>query len=181
MKRLIVGLVIGIVCSLAGLYAATAREPAGKPLKPCVVITGADSHVVQRQYHRITSTNNWTRLWQKHKTEKVTDQYDLYYDPLTLPLIDFDRYMVIAIFQGSGWNSAGLTAVSISEEDNRIIFRFDDKSYQTGGPDGGGKKVAVYGFFVVPRSSKPVVLEENVQGILGKPPVWEKRITFPKL
>ena len=46
-------------------------------------------------------------MWQEHKGEKPTGQYDLYYDPLALQLIDFDRYMVIAIFQGNGWNNAG--------------------------------------------------------------------------
>lgn len=181
MKRLIVCLVIGIACALASLIATSAEEPAVRLLKPCVVITGTDSHVAEHRYHRITSADDWMRLWQEHKAQKVTDQYDMYYDPLTLPLIDFDGYMVIGIFQGNGWNSAGLRAVSISEENNRIIFRFDEKSYQTSGLNGGGQKVAAYGFFVLPRSTKPVVLEENVQGLIGKPPVWKERITFPKL
>jgi hypothetical protein len=89
--------------------------------------------------------------------------------------------MVIAIFQGAGWNNAGLKLVSISDEDNRIAVRFSNKGYQTGGPDGGGRKVTAYGFFVVPRSTKPVVIEEDVHEYIGKPPVWKERITFPKL
>ena len=181
MKRLIAGPVL--VLALAGAINAAAEEPAGRLLNPCVAITGADSRVAERVYLRITSAGDWTRVWQVHKGQKVTDQYDLFYDPLTLPLIDFDRYMVIAIFQGDGWNNAGLRPISISEENDRMIFRFENKGYQTGGsgPRGGGKKAAPYGFFVVPRSTKPLVLEEDQHSLIGDPPVWKERITFPKL
>lgn len=79
--------------------------------------------------------------------------------------------MVLAIFRGRGWNSAGVRAISIVEEQGRIVFRFHDKSYQTDGPDGRGKQGTAYAFFVIPRSTKAVVLEENVQGLIGKPPV----------
>jgi hypothetical protein len=59
--------------------------------------------------------------------------------------------MVNAIFRGNGWNSAGLQAVSIAENKGRLIFRFDEKAYQTAGPDGGGQVVTVYGFFCNPQ------------------------------
>jgi hypothetical protein len=182
-KRLVALLVLGIACSFATLVATRAEAPTGKTLKPCVVITGADSHVTKCRYQRVTLADEWARVWQDHKGVKPTGEYDLFYNPLALPQIDFDNYMVIAIFQGKGWNSAGLTAVSIIEENNRIVFRFKDKSYQTMGsdPDGGGRKVTVYGFFVVPHSTKPVVLEENTQHEIGEPPVWTERMTFPKL
>jgi len=181
MNRPIAGLVVGLVCAMPGPVAAQAAEPAGKLVKPCVVISGADSHVAERRYHRITSADEWTRVWQEHKGQTVTGQYDLFYDPLTLPSIDFDRYMVIGIFEGKSWNNAGLMAVSISEGADRIVFRFTDKGYQTAGPGGGGKKVAVYGFFVVPRSTKPVVLEQLMQSRRVGPDVWKECITFPKL
>jgi hypothetical protein len=181
MKRLTMGLIVSMVCVLARPTTTPAEEPAEKVLKPCVAITGADSHITEPRCQRITSADDWTRVWQEHKGQTPSGKYDLYDDPLTLPLIDFDRYMVIAIFQGNGWNSAGLKAVSITDADNRTIFRLTGKGYQTGGPDGGGKKVAAYGFFIVPRFAKPVVLEENAQQYLGEPPVWKERITFPGL
>jgi hypothetical protein len=183
MKRLLAALILGINFALAGPMAAPAEESAQEPLKPCVVITGANSHITERRYCRITSADDWAQVWQEHRGEKPTGQYDLYYDPLTLPSIDFDRYMVIAIFQGNGWNSAGLRFISISEENGRMIFRFRDKRYQTGGSgaDGGRKKATAYGFFVVPRSTKPIVLEEDMQNLIGEPPIWKERITFPRL
>jgi hypothetical protein len=86
--------------------------------------------------------------------------------------------MVNAIFRGNGWNSAGLQAVSIAENKGRLIFRFDEKAYQTAGPDGGGQVVTVYGFFVILKSTKDIVFEQNVQGRKGKPPVWKTRATI---
>ena len=184
MKKMIMVLVVGFISPGATFGASAEADKVAAVVSPCVALTGADSHVSERGYHRITSLNDWTRLWQKHKGQKGDEQYDLYYNPLGLPLVDFDRYVVIVIFQGRGWNSAGLNAVSVSEEQERIVFRFDDKSYQTVGPvgsNGGGKQVTVYGFFVIPRSPKPVILEENVQRLIGKPAEWKERITFPKL
>lgn len=183
MKRVVTVLAVSIACFVAipGVTAEGGKEVA--VVNPCVVLTGADSHVLESGYHRITSMEDWTEIWQKHKGQKNGEKYNLYYDPLGLPLVDFARFMVIVIFQGSHWNSAGLKAVSISEQEDRIVFRFDDKSYQTVGSDadGGGKPVTVYGFFVVPRSAKPLILEEDVQRIIGEPPVWKERITFPKM
>ena len=186
MSRMITILVFGIT-SLGLSHGVISRgviSPAQKAtavVPPCIVLTGTHSHVSERGYQRITSVKDWVTLWQKHKGQKDGEQYDLYFDPLEIPVIDFDRYMVIAIFQGNGTNSAGLNAVSVLEEQERIVLRFDDKTYQTIGPDGGGKQVTVYGFFVFPRSSKPVTLEEQVQGLKGKPDEWKERITFPKL
>lgn len=181
MKKTSFTLMVGLVglSPMAAVSSEGDKTPAA--ISPCVALTGADSHVSERGYFRITTLKDWTRIWQEHKGLKQNEEYDVYSDPAGLPLVDFERFMVIAVFQGRSWNSAGLRAVSIVEEQERIVFRFDDKSYQTAGPDGGGKQVSAYGFFVIARSTKAVVLEENVQGLIGKAPVWKERITFPKL
>jgi hypothetical protein len=90
--------------------------------------------------------------------------------------------MVVAVFQGNDVNSAGLKAVAILEEKDRLVLRFQNKSYQTMGYGqvDEGERVTVYGFFVLPRSSKTVVLEENVQNIIGQPPVWKERASLSK-
>jgi hypothetical protein len=181
MSRMITILVVGFTSLGLSHGVMAPAQKATAVVSPCVALTGTRSHVSERGYRRITSVKDWVTLWQKHKGQKDGEQYDLYFDPLEIPVIDFDRYMVIAVFQGNGSNSAGLNAVSVLEEQERIVLRFDDKTYQTIGPDGGGKQVTVYGFFVFPRSSKPVTLEEQVQGLKGKPDEWKERITFPKL
>ena len=155
---------------------AASADAAKEAIRPYVTLTGTDSHVKERSYHRVTSEDEWIKIWQRHKGEKESKDYDLFYNPLGLPYIDFEKCMVIAVFQGSGWNSAGLKAVAILEEKDRIVLRFQNKSYQTAvdGPGDGGEQVTVYGFFVLPRSSKTVVLEENVQNYIGQPPVWKE-------
>jgi hypothetical protein len=159
---------------LAGSGGLTAGEDnAQQTVRPLIVLTGTDSHVKERSYYRITSEEEWTKIWQSHKGER---------EPKDYAQIDFGKCIVIAIFQGSGWNSRGLKAANVVEEKARIVFRFEDYHYQTlgRGPEGGGNRVCVYGFFVLPRSNKAVVLEENVQNYLGQPPVWKERVKLPK-
>jgi hypothetical protein len=190
---LVVCLTVAIPCALPYWMTALGAEPVEQKVTPCVIITGADSHVRQRRYLRITSMNDWTQLWMEHKGATRLLQYDLYHDPLTLPLVDFDNYMIIAVFQGDGSNSAGLSVVSMTENTSLITFRFQEKKYQTASSRPSSAtpeeaiqaahksavEVKVFGFFVVPRSSKQVRLEENVQGYIGEQPEWQERATFP--
>jgi hypothetical protein len=180
MKKTMVLLAFAAVglANARGLVAA--EDDAQQTTRPYVTLTGADSHVKERSYYRVTSEGEWIKVWQRHKGAKESKDYVLFYNPLDLPYIDFEKCMVIAVFQGSGWNSAGLTAVAILEEKDSIVMRFQQKYYQTGGPGGGGKQVTVYGFFVLPRSSKTVVLEENVQNYKGQPPVWKELFRLPE-
>jgi hypothetical protein len=63
----------------------------------------------------------------------------------------------------------------VTDEAAQRVVRFDHKSYQTAGPGGGGERVTPFGFFVMPRTAAPIVLEENVQSLIGKPPEWKER------
>ena len=126
-----------------------------------MTLTGADSRVESRSYHRVASEADWIKIWQRHKGVEEAKNYDLYYNPLDLPCVNFEKCMVIAVFEGSGWNVAGLKSLAVEEDTNSIVLRYQIKGYQTAGPDGGGKKVKVYGFFVLPRSKKTVILEEE--------------------
>ncbi len=42
----------------------------------------------------------------------------------------------------------------------------------------GADRATPYGMFVFPKTDKPIVLEENVQGTIGAPPVWKERARF---
>ena len=89
---------------------------------------------------------------------------------------DFKKCMVIAIFKGSASNSRGLNIISTDEHEDTVYLRFDDMSYQTaGGLDGGRVPVTPYAFVVIPNSAKLVLIEENVQSLKEKPPVWNER------
>ena len=141
-----------------------------KVIHPLVTLTGTDSHIRKCSYYLVRSDEEWVKVWLQHRPTNSSNECK--------PEIDFEKCMVIAVFQGSGWNSRGLNAVAVLESKNRILLRLKNDYYQTGGPDGGGEPVTVYGFFVLPRSNKTVVLEENVQNIIGSPPLWKERARF---
>ena len=158
---------------------AADKQPQG--VLPLVTLTGTDSHVANPEYLRVQSEEQWVKVWQRHKGAKESKDYDFYYNPLELPIIDFKQCMVIAVFQGNGWNSAGLTAVPVEQEKDRVILGFRSRGFQTAGPNGGGKKVAVYGFFVLPRSDKPVVVKEQFYSMnRNRPPVWKEVSSLPR-
>jgi len=171
-------LVAAIAVGITGMGRLFAAEATPSALRPCVVLTGADSLVKSPGYVRVESEKEWASVWHHHKGVEETKEHDAFFNPLGLPGIDFDRYMVIAVFCGSGWNSAGVTVASLTEERERLLLRFQGKWYQTAGPDGGGRPACAYGFLVLPRTEKTVVLEENVQHLIGGPPVWKERASL---
>jgi hypothetical protein len=155
------------------------REPkpeGGRGVLPYVTISGADSKVRQRGYFRVGSEKEWVKVWQRHKGEKESEQYNLFYNPLGLPLVDFRQCMVIAVFEGASENNAGLRASSVTDEKDRVLLRFQDNGFQT---VNGGRPSTAYGFFVLPRSNKPVVLEEDVRHLINGPPVWKEQARLP--
>jgi len=99
--------------------------------------------------------------------------------------VNFDKCMVVAIFQGKSWNSNGVTCYSVQDQGDTVLFRFDEDTYQTmsaePGGNGGGVNVTAYGIFVLPRTTKPLIIEENVQNVIGQPPNWKERAKFDAL
>ena len=178
--RTALALVVVVAVGVTGMDLFVAAESMPPPPRPCVILTGADSQVKSEGYFRVESEKEWTSVWHRHKGVEEVKQYDTFFNPLGLPGIDFDKYMVIAVFYGSGWNNAGIKVVSITEEKERLLLRFRGKWYQTvgPGPDGGGRPGCAYGFLVLPRTAKTVVLEEDVQHLTGGPPVWKERASL---
>ena len=72
--------------------------------------------------------------------------------------------MVIAIFKGEGVNNAGLQAFSVEDQKDRMVLRFQNRTYQTMNE---WRHANVYGFFVLSRSAKAVVVEEDVANVIG--------------
>lgn len=150
---------------------------AGDVTAPAVTYRGAASAITEPRYVRVTSQADFEKLWKEHRGEAAqhTDMLD----------VDFKTCMVIAIFQGRSANTDGVKLEGVSERNGGLLVRFDEWSYQTmtiqGDPESGIIRTTAYGFIVLPRSEKPVVLEENTQGLIGKPPIWTERARFPAL
>lgn len=184
MRALVVPLcVVALAAAVAVVPPAMRAEdppPAGMP--PLVGIWGARSAIKERSYLRATNAEEWTALWLRHAGADPAE-HTPYYNVAGVPDVDFGRCMVVAILGGESSNSAGIRVESVSEAEDRVLVRFDHRSYQTAGPapDGGRVACTPFGFFVVPRSAKALVLEENVQGLIGHPPKWKERARFEAL
>ena len=171
---LLPGTAFGIAAGL--LLGSSALDGGGQGVKPVVAIrpyvawSGAGSRIAEKSVLRILTVEEWNEVWKKHAGEGSET-----------PVVDFETCMVVAVFQGRGLNSDGVEAVSVEEEAGRILFRFDDRSYQTAGPGGGAVSVTAFGLFALRRSPKPLVVEEDVQSLIGKPPLWKERARFDRL
>ncbi|MFZ4083258.1 MAG: hypothetical protein ACOYKN_18665 [Pirellula sp.] len=147
-------------------------EATGKT-RPLIVLAGADSKVGKPAYYRVSSEEAWQRIWLSHLGKTEADRFR---EHMPIVQIDFKKCMVIAIFKGAASNSRGLNIISTDEREDTVYLRFDDMSYQTaGGLDGGRVPVTPYAFVVIPNSAKLVLIEENIQSLKEKPPVWNER------
>ena len=173
----------------AALLLATVTHPAapaGKKTRPHLVVIDANREIRKSGYQRILDREEWTKVWLRNLGQEQRyfgrpgqeDGYDCLHDPAGVPVVNFEDCMVIAVFGGAGVNRAGLNADSLVEREDAVVLRYSPKSYQTGQE---GVPVSVYGFFVVPRSAKAVVLEEGVVELIGQKPKWQERKRFASL
>lgn len=145
---------------------------------PAVSFIGHDSLITERRFARVTTKAEWVALLEEHLGDRM---------PMSLtdwplpPVVDFDRYQIVAFFRGSAWNTNGEFVVSVEDRGADWLVRFDSSTFQTMGPDGGGMRATPFGIWILPRTSKPIVIEENVQGLIGKPPVWKEQHRFEGL
>jgi len=184
-QRPLVPLVIALI-ALVDLHPARGEYPVTPTTKPLVTVAGADSKIEDPTYLRISSREEFIRLFMRH-LGKERQAYDEHYNSPAMPQIDFDQCMVLAIFAGKSVNTVGLFADSIQELDGRILFRFRPRCYQTldfGNDTSGGdgsNHANPFGFFVIPRSDKAIVVEEDVQNVIGSPPKWEEKARIAPL
>ncbi|NQZ70889.1 MAG: hypothetical protein HRT89_22795 [Lentisphaeria bacterium] len=148
-----------------------------KSIKPYIVLSGANSRFKKKDTMRIMTPGAWIKTWQKHLGYKEDVKYDLYRNRLKLPIVDFKTCMLIAVFGGKRFNSAGYKVHTIFLKDDNLIFRYEAKSYQT---DGEGEKVTPYGFFIIPRSDKTVVGEYAYRERKNGPITWIESFTIKK-
>ena len=77
--------------------------------KPLVVVSGSDSKVTRGFYDLVTSADEWARLWAQHLG---VGEQDVHRPPMK---IDFDRYMIVAIFRGPRIHSRQVEIESVAE------------------------------------------------------------------
>jgi hypothetical protein len=168
---------------LLGTIAVLVSAPVGYPeekvevgTKPLFAMHGRNSKITKQKLLRITKAEEWQALWMEHKIGSAKPKDvpgDFEYSNL-----DYDKVMVIAVFEGEGINCRGYTSHSIREVETRVVVRVNAHTYQSGinTPD-----TQAWGILVIPRSSKEVVLEHDVRGLIEAPPEWKEWARFPAL
>lgn len=165
-------------CALAqpGHAAAPARAPAAPP---AVQWVGPDTRRTEPGFVLLRDDGAWRSLWAQH-TGKPVEQSGAQHR-YAAPMIDFDRCMALAYFRGPATNSDGEIATSISDDADHITVRFESSGFQTfgSGPEGGAVHTAPYGIWIIPLSSKPVIVEEGTRELKDEPLKWKEVKRFP--
>jgi hypothetical protein len=191
---------VAATAALATLLAARSPDPApdGGALQPLVTLTGADSRITDARCLRITTPEEWAALWLEHLGHAPVARYDTFHNEAGLPIVDFDTCMVVAVFAGATENCAGFEvwrdkaqdgAEPAGVDDARHVpagpgeraFRYSRHSYQTVGPDGGGRAATPYAFFFLPRTPAPLLVQEVPLSMGGRPVRHIERGRFPAL
>ncbi len=153
---------------------ASAGEPKDE-LKPAVVWTDRDSQVAERSYKCLQSVEDWRKVWATHKgfTGRGLEP--------PCPEVNFDAYMVVALFQGKSAQDLGLIIDSVKDEPLAIRLRYHPNWYsvlRTGKEVKGQYATTNYAFVVLPKSKKSIIIEERLPGNRFDTPdkfIWHER------
>src|SRR5260221_649111 len=125
-----------LTCGVSVTWTAPAQErKADSALKPLVTLYGRQSMVTKPRIVRITSDREWQALWREHQLgqlKEATGEYEKIE-------FDFNRLMVIAVFQGEGILCGGYDVDSITESKDRLKVRVRCLYYQLAGLPGDEK------------------------------------------
>ncbi len=156
---------------LTAFVCAALAIQAGGTIRPAVAIFGNDSAFKTRAYEVAVDAQSWKAIWAKSLGIETTEAYGK-----KAPMeVDFSKYVVLAVFQGEGWNSNGVKCVELTLAGDVLTLRYDDMSFQTAGPNGGRVPVSPFGFFVVEKGAEEFVFEENVQALKSDPAKWKEQ------
>lgn len=127
---------------------------------------GSDSEVVDESCVVVTDKDAWSALWMAHTINPMDDPVD----PPKLPEVDFDSELVVAVFGGNSVNSRGYFVHEILNARNGWVIRVDETTYQTVNK---ADDVTPFGIWVLPKDGGSIAVEENVQGLKNKAPLWK--------
>lgn len=132
---------------------------------------GSYSSIQTPRVELVESASAWEALYTEHTREKPEKNANGF---VTWPKIDFDKYVVLALFAGKAKNSNGYEGVSVTESAAGVLVRVDQIHFQTASFDGkdAGIATTAFGFLVIPRRVGAWMIEENTQNLIGGPPQW---------
>lgn len=141
-------------------------------IRPIITVTkewkGTDSKIRQPEYHRILTQADWDALWKRHRGENASS-----------PSVNFSTQMVVAIFTGAS-GSSGLAAKAVEHEDDVVVY-FYNRVYQS--VTGHIEEVipTPFGFFMLPRSSKKLIIKQRHESMIVPTGAWDTVKEFESL
>ncbi len=161
-------IVLAVTASLGPTSASAEETP--RKLKPVITLTGTDSKQIKESFARCGSQMEWVDTWHKHKGG------DAEVDRRTCPVVDFESYIVVAIFHGKSSVNEGITVMAVTDETDCVRVRYRPSWFQTAfSSKPKSYDTQSYAFVVLPKSPKVLVLEEDVRDNLREPPIWKER------
>jgi hypothetical protein len=160
-----------------GCVLALAADPPRK-VKPVVVWSGIDSGQSKPVFCRCRSADEWQATWKAHQHEGGDAGR-------AAPEVDFESFMVLALFQGDGSQNYGLVVVEIVDEADGLRVRYETGYYQIAGiPDSEADRRKLdtrsFAFIVIPRSDKAITFESGTRQRTNLPPGdWKQVGTVP--
>ncbi len=178
-----VGVMVLAVCS--GLHGRPdgALDPVREARLPYLVAWAGRDTLAPGSVERIATQAAWERFWRAHTGAAAAEAPTGAIAPgVIVPEIDFSRCMVIAIVPGEVVRGYSVQLVEVEDRKADRVLRYDVLRYQSamrlgdgnGAPPPPPPTHRPFGCFVIERTEKPLVLEENVQGLIGQPPVWKE-------
>jgi hypothetical protein len=151
-------------------------------VKPLLVLYGRNSKIKKPKLLRITADEQWRALWMEHKTGSPKPQ-DVARE-LEYAELNFESVTAIAVFEGEGVCTVGVTPNSIKEVNGRIVVRLEANFFQTNIAHGISDCLIAqpWGIIVLPRSNKEIILERaDYLRSIAEPPEWKESTRFPAL
>ena len=162
---------VAAVVAAGGVLLGLGQRLPASPTKPAVQLVGHDSKISDARLELVRDEAAWQALWAQHSGhEQSWNALERH----RVPAVDFDRYVLVAAFNGSSQNTDGMVGVSVAPEGDDVRVRFEPSSFQTSGPGGGGIKTTAYGFWVIERPKGQVILEKRAPGLKADPVRWEE-------
>lgn len=159
--------------ALAASAASAIASPPARFIKPVVVVTGIDSKEDKESFSCCRTRDDWVKVWAKHTG--IADEHKC--RPIE---IDFESYMVLALFQGKHHSNRGIAVDPIADEPTQLRVRYRPLWYAKVPKSSGSTSTQSYAFVVVPRSNKAILIEGLAAGRRDID-VWVEKTRIPVL
>lgn len=164
-----------LLVALAALGVMTAAAPVPtKETLPAVQFVGHDSKISTARYVLVRDEKSWAELWAEHTGIAQAHGAMARH---AAPIIDFTRFMVVGVFEGSTTNTDGELAHSVAATADALRVRYHASTFQTsssGGQGDPGVKTSPFGLWVIQTSDTPIVIEEGRRGLKNSPLSWKE-------